>query len=147
MEPDRKPGKEKKKPLNPKWTGSFPLLLLAVAGVVLLLFGNGLFSSRDGTGTTTDPDAYRVALERELATLCAEVKGVGRISVMITLSEGEKTTYAGGKVASVKPPAVLGAALVCDGGGDPAIKAELTNIATALLGVGANRVTVTERRQ
>ena len=66
---------------------------------------------------------------------------------MITLSEGERTTYSGGKVASVKPPAVLGAALVCDGGGDPAIKAELTNIATALLGVGANRVTVTERRQ
>ena len=126
--------------------GGLPFLLLAAAGILLLFSGGGLFSSGTKTDAGTDPAAYRVALERELSTLCAEVKGVGRVSVMITLAEGERTTYAGSKVSSVTPPAVLGAAVVCDGGGDPQTKAELIRLLSALLGIGSNRVTVSERR-
>ena len=127
--------------------GGLPFLLLAAAGIFLLLSGNGLFSPGEKkTAAGEDPAAYRASLERELSTLCAEIRGVGRVSVMITLADGERTTYSGSKVASVTPPAVLGAALVCDGGGDAEVKAELTRLVSALLGIGANRVTVSERR-
>ena len=87
------------------------------------------------------------ASAEELAALCAEVKGVGRVSVMITLKEGERTDYAGSKVSSVSPPSVLGAAIVCDGGGNAETRAELTRLVSGLLGIGSNRVTVAERRQ
>ena len=127
--------------------GGFPVLLLALAGILLLLSGNGLFSFQSKKEEAApDPAAYRLSLERELASLCAEVRGVGRVTVMVTLKEGERTAYSGSKVASVSPPAVLGAAIVCDGGGDERIRADLTRLVSALLGIGSNRVTVSERR-
>ena len=140
--------KEKRKFRIAERLGGFPVLLLALAGILLLLSGNGLFGARsEKSGSETDPAAYRLALESELASLCAEVRGVGRVTVMITLKEGERTTYAGSKAASVSPPTVLGAAIVCDGGGDDGIRNELTRLTCALLGIGANRVTVSERRK
>ena len=141
-------GREKKKRGFAERFGGLPVILLLAAGVLLLFSGGGLFGVRsEKTDTGSDPAAYRLALERELSTLCAEVKGVGRVSVMITLAEGERTTYSGSKVSSVTPPAVLGAAIVCDGGGDPTVRAELTRLVSALLGIGTNRVTVSERRK
>lgn len=128
--------------------GGIPVLLLALAGILLLLFGGGLTDLFEKQGAAKeDPAAYRLSLERELASLCAEVKGVGRVTVMITLAEGERTAYSGSKIASVTPPAVLGAAIVCDGGGDAATRAELVRLVSALLGIGSNRVTVSERRR
>ena len=145
-ERDPKPKEKKKIRLAEKF-GGLPVLLLALAGILLLFSGGGLFGAGSKKEETdSDPTAYRIALENELASLCAEVKGVGRVSVMITLKEGERTDYAGSKVSSVSPPSVLGAAIVCDGGGDEKIRADLTRLVSALLGIGANRVTVTERR-
>ena len=142
------PGREKKKRGIAERFGGLPVILLLAAGLLLLFSGGGLFGARNETTEPgNDPAAYRLALERELSTLCAEVKGVGRVSVMITLAEGERTAYSGSKVSSVTPPAVLGAAIVCDGGGDPTVKAELTRLVSALLGIGSNRVTVSERRK
>ena len=144
-ERDPKPKEKKKFRLAEKF-GGLPVLLLALAGL-LLLSGNGLFGGNTKKDTAaTDPAAYRRSLENELASLCAEVRGVGRVSVMITLKEGERTDYSGSKVASVSPPSVLGAAIVCDGGGNAEIRSELTRLVTGLLGIGSNRVTVTERR-
>ncbi len=137
---------KKKKLRLPEKLGALPVLLLCGVGILLLLTGGGLFGSGGKTSEAADPAAYRVALERELSTLCAEVKGVGRVTVMVTLAEGERTAYSGSKIASVTPPAVLGAAVVCDGGGDPAVKADLTRLLSSLLGIGTNRVTVSQRR-
>ena len=142
------PEREKKRRGIAERFGGLPVILLLAAGILLLVSGGGLFGARNQkTDAGTDPAAYRLALERELSTLCAEVKGVGRVSVMITLAEGERTAYSGSKVSSVTPPAVLGAAIVCDGGGDPTVNAELTRLVSALLGIGSNRVTVSERRK
>ena len=144
---NEKPDEKKKRLRLLERIGGFPVLLLALAGILLLLSGNGLLSFRsEKSAAASDPAAYRLALERELASLCAEVRGVGRVTGMVTLKEGERTEYSGSKVASVSPPAVLGAAIVCDGGGDEKIRADLTRLVSALLGIGANRVTVTERR-
>ena len=141
------PEREKKRRGIAERFGGLPVILLLAAGILLLVSGGGLFGARNQkTDAGTDPAAYRLALERELSTLCAEVKGVGRVSVMITLAEGERTAYSGSKVSSVTPPAVLGAAIVCDGGGDAETRAELTKLVSGLLGIGANRVTVAERR-
>ena len=146
-ERDPKP-KEKKKIRLAEKIGGLPVLLLALAGILLLFSGGGLFGAGSKKEEAdSDPTAYRIALENELAALCSEVKGVGRISVMITLKEGERTDYAGSKVSSVSPPSVLGAAIVCDGGGNAETRAELTRLVSGLLGIGSNRVTVAERRQ
>lgn len=146
-EKEEKPGQKKAKRLFADRIGGLPIILLAAAGILLLLSGSGLFSSHEEkSDAANDPASYRTMLENELATLCAEVRGVGRVSVMVTLKEGERTTYAGSKVSSVSPPSVLGAAVVCDGGGDAGIQTELTRLVSAVLGIGANRVTVSQRR-
>ena len=145
-EKEPKPQEKKKFRLAERF-GGLPVLLLALAGLLLLLSGGGLFGGNNKKeDSASAPAAYRLSLENELASLCAEVRGVGRVSVMITLKEGERTDYVGSKVASVSPPSVLGAAIVCDGGGDAETRAELTKLVSGLLGIGANRVTVAERR-
>ena len=123
------------------------MILLAAAGLFLLLSGNGLFPSGGADRDAgDDPDAYRLALERELSALCAEVDGVGRVTVMVTLSEGERVTYNGSRITSTRRPTVLGAAVVCDGGGNDRVRAEITAMLSSLLGIGSNRVTVSRRR-
>ena len=68
-EPERK---EKKRFRLPERFGGFPVLLLALAGILLLFSGSGNpFSRREKTDAATDPAAYRRALESELAALCA----------------------------------------------------------------------------
>lgn len=138
------------------------LLILGVLGVLLLVFGGGI----EGSDKSTLPDigeqteAYRASLEQELASLCEQVAGVGEVTLMLTLEGSEKAVYAqdskqNGTVDYVissgqglllyrEYPAVTGVAVVCTGGGDPAVQRELTDLLSALLGIGTNRIAITK---
>ncbi len=137
------------------------LLILAALGILLLVFGG-----MDTTGQKTLPDvgeqteAYRATLEKELTALCKQVEGVGEVRLMVTLSGSEKAVYAQdskqngttdyvvssgeGLLLYREYPAVLGVAVVCTGGGSPTVERELTDLLTALLGIGANRISISK---
>ncbi|MBQ8173830.1 MAG: hypothetical protein IJ009_00335 [Clostridia bacterium] len=137
------------------------VLILAAAGVVLLLLGSGTTpsSSTEKTTLTAETENYRRALESELITLCEKVTGAGKVSLLLTLDGSEEAVYAkderqnGGSDYVVssgeglllyhKHPTVLGVAVVCTGGGDPSVRAELTALLSAALGVGSNRIYIT----
>ena len=150
--------KYKKLLFEKKW-----LLLLLALALLLLLFGG----SGQGVHEESDSEAaertevYRRELEERLATLCAEVEGAGRVSVMITLDGTTRAVYAadtrgdgksdyvvsGGKGLLLfhAYPDVLGVAIVCDGGGVPGVSEQLTRLASAALGIGTNRIYVGTR--
>lgn len=136
------------------------LLLLALAILLLILGGE-----RKGAGTDTAEsaadiaartEAYRTSLEDELAALCTEVRGAGRVSVMITLDGTESLVYAAdargeGKIDYVvsggeglllcrRYPAVVGVAIICEG--DSSVREELARLSSAVLGIGLNRIYV-----
>ena len=132
-----------------KWT----LLLLLLGGLCLLLLGGQEVEE----APTFDSEAYRAALTAEVTALCREVSGVGETSVLLTLEAGERLVYAedgdgyvtvGGEGLLVerRPPRVLGVAVVCTGGDDPAVRERLTALLSAALGVGTNRVEITAKK-
>ena len=133
-----------------KWT----LLLLLAAGLLLLLLGGGGESAAEDGG---DTEAYRAALTAEVEALCAEVRGVGSLRVLLTLESGERSVWAekdGGYVTSggkgllveVRPPRVAGVAVVCSGGGDPAVREALTELLSAALGIGAHKIRIAQKK-
>ena len=129
-----------------KWKKRPLLAALVLLGLACLLFG-GL--SIAGTGSDTaevgELERYRAELEGRLCALLGEIEGVGSPEVMVTLERGEEHRYSGSKLLSSEGPRVLGVAVVCYGGGRDDLRAELTSLLSALLGIGAHRIHVSEK--
>ena len=137
------------------------LLLLLGAFLVLLSFSSGKEKSEEKE-TAFELAAYKEQLEAEVAALCAEVRGVGEVTVSLYFEMGEEYVYASdttasggsdyvlssgdGLLLSVKLPPVSGITVVCDGGSDPTIQRTLTAILTSHFGLGANRVSVAAKK-
>lgn len=151
--------KEPKKPLGQK---KYLLLgLLFVLGLCLLVLG-GSSAGKVASGkeeALPDAESYRLALTEEVEALCRQVKGVGHATVLVSLAGGYEYVYArdgdgdcvsvgsgSGKqavVESVLPPRIAGIGIVCEGGGNAAVKEALTALLSAALGVGANKIYIT----
>lgn len=52
-----------------------------------------------------------------------------------------------GMLLKTNAPKVKGVIVVCDGGDDPAVKKQITDAVSAVLGVGANRISVSKMKQ
>ena len=139
------------KNMKGKWT----LLLLLLAGLLLLLLGSGTAGTQ--SASATDSEEYRTALTAEVERLCSEVEGVGSPCVLLTLEAGEHSVWAekegsyitsGGKglLIEVRPPRVAGVAVVCAGGGDPAVREALTELLSAALGIGSHRIRIAAKK-
>ncbi len=138
------------KNMKGKWT----LLLLLLGGLLLLLLGS---TQEEGAPKAADSEAYRATLTEEVRALCSEVEGVGSVRVLLTLEAGESSVYAerdGGYITSggkgllleTRPPRIAGVAVVCTGGGDPAVRESITNLLSAALGIGRHRITVAAKK-
>ena len=87
-----------------KWKngkGRLLLLLLALLGVALLLFG-GMQGSKEGSveDYIANTEKYRASMERDLTALCRKIGGVGEITVYVTLECGEEYVFAADENAS-----------------------------------------------
>ena len=98
--------------------------------------------SSDEENSDITLDEYREILEQELASLCSGVEGVGKCRVFITFDKGAQNTYKGSSLIETKPPHVSGVTVVCHGGESDKVKGALTQMITALFGIGSNRVAI-----
>lgn len=117
---------------------TFILILLSVGLLLVALSSVNKTEVTDSAGLSE----YKEELEERLERLCSEVDGVGRCTVMVTFSRGEENTYKGSKLTESRPPEVLGVTVVCDGGDNAAVRARLTEMLSALFGIGSNRIAV-----
>ncbi len=141
------------------------VLLLALLGLGLLLFG-GKVSASDDTVTQSpySPQEdelvlYREHLEERIQALCQSVSGVGTVRVAVTLSGSYKAVYAteskdgneeyvilgSGSSASAlllskETPSVIGVGIVCSGKANTGVKSELTALVAAAFDVPTNRI-------
>ncbi len=129
------------------WRRKPLLIFLALFGILLLVLG-GLGGRESGERASEEAGdaAYLAALEAELEALLREVRGVGKVEVMVTLERGEKRSYSGSKLLSSEMPAVKGVAVVCTGGGRSEVRAEVTSLLSSLLGIGTHRIHISEKR-
>ena len=137
--------------------GKWGLLVFGILGIVLLLYGgrsNEKTVNVVGENYFEDAEVYRASLESRLEELCASVSGVSSPDVFITLDSGEVSEYAAngsgqyvvsggdGLLVSRKMPRICGVAVVCVGGERTEIKRELTELISAALNIGSNRIHV-----
>lgn len=115
--------------------------VLLLLGVALLLFAGGT-EKKEKESDSSDLSAYGEAMEKRLESLCSQVAGVGRAEVMITFASGEQIEYRGSTQIGTSPPEVLGVTVLCTGGGSVEVRAALSEMLGALLGIGASRICV-----
>ena len=142
------------------------LAAAGMAGLLLLAVSEWLpaeTAAAPSAAETQDTDDA-AQLEQQMAELLGTVEGAGTVRVMVTVSHREKTVYAAdtesradgsaastpvlvsgntaGLVETVYAPEVLGVAVVCTGGDDPAVQASITALVQALTDVGTHHITV-----
>lgn len=105
-------------------------VVVIFAAVLLLAAGGG------GSGEVSESDALAAELEELLSSL----SGVGSCRVMVTyrVTEGRYGTAAQKEVVSV--------AVVCRGADRVGVRRELTEMLSALFGIGANRIHIAKMK-
>lgn len=134
---------------------------IGLLGMVLLAFpGQKKETAAPPTQTAVPGDIQE--LESRLEELVSRVEGAGKTTVMLTFEGSQEKVYAmdtdssqtgsrqehvllEGKEALVDMvwyPEVQGVAILCQGADDLAVRAQVTEIATVLLGISSNRVSI-----
>ena len=138
------------------------LLVSGLAGMLLLCMsewlpaGQSTQNAAQSSQQSQTAAEYEQQLETRLAALIRAMDGAGETVVMVTLDCGEETTYAADTasqrthllagaqpvVQSVQAPQVRGVAVLCQGGGNAGTQRRITELVSALTGVGASHITV-----
>ncbi|MBR6596042.1 MAG: hypothetical protein IKK72_05685 [Oscillospiraceae bacterium] len=141
-------------------------LILAI-GLVLMLLPTG---SGEGEPILVSAAEPTVSAGEQLESILSQIQGVGKVQVLLTVAEGERTVYIydedqsdtldtgslrreavvvtgtdrgqSGLVSQVIPPVYLGAVVVCQGGDLPAVKLAVVEAVCDATGLTADKVTV-----
>ncbi|MBQ8912271.1 MAG: hypothetical protein IJY89_06865 [Clostridia bacterium] len=99
------------------------LILSGILGLLLFVFGN--IREKDSAGQ----NAYdaRSEKEKELAVFLEESQGVDEVLIKLCVDEEGR---------------IIGAAVLCSGGNDPVVKAQITRLLSAALGLPTNKIEV-----
>ena len=160
-----------KKILTKKNRNILFLVCCVLLGIILLLYGNGLFDKKTPKPERGDQyyllEQYIADLEESIEKLCSGVPGVSDVRVAVTLESGFEYVYAtdsktrpdgaveikyitigsGSSEVAVyiteKLPAIAGVGIVCRGGSDPAIQQKLLALISAAYNVKTNKIYIT----
>lgn len=105
-------------------------ILLALVGLVLIFAG----VSSGGGGEERD------SLEEQLEQMCSSLSGVGSCRVMLTYKVTE------GRYGSPDTKTVESVAVICKGADRAGVRKELTDMLSALFGIGANRIHISKMK-
>lgn len=144
------------------------MICAAAVGLVLLLYPSGEADSAEGDGYKA-VTSYTERLEERIRKLCLSVDGVSKADVLVTLECGSEYVYAD-NVSSTRSdggsdytsdylivesedgtspvtvteiyPRIRGVAVVCSGGDSVNIQKKLTELLSAALGIGTNKIKI-----
>ena len=146
-----------------------PVAACAVA-VLFLAFGGGKEkSAADEKTEAFSAELYVAETERRLEQLLSAIDGVGRCEVMITVRSSERNVYlsdaekkgdnsstshikikTGGEEKPVVElrymPSVAGVAVVCEGAGSVAVRSEVAEVVSGVVGIDRTLVSVAKRK-
>lgn len=147
---------------------------------VLLIIGVGILLMLVPTQSDKQPEAEQtvqanagVQVEEKLEQILSQIRGVGKVQVLITEQTGSETIYQvdedrsegdgslrtkketvivsgggtqSGLVQTVTPPTYLGAIIVCQGAGSPEVRLAVSNAVSAVTGISMDRISVLEMK-
>lgn len=147
--------------------------LLGIILIVISSFEDKTVADEEETQLQTDfsESDYTAALEKRLEETVSSLYGAGRSRVMVTLECDYETVYArdgsyskdeassdekseyiiidseqreDGLVLKTVTPRVRGVAVLCEGGNDPYVCEQVSQMLSALLDLGSNRISVSK---
>ena len=160
-----------KEPVSPKnrfWLvglGILGILLLLIGGY------GGLYGERESDSISKtsenvpDADAFCRELEAKIVAICSRVSGVGEVNVAVSLDGGYQTIFVSNSYISddavrqetvllgsgsseeaiavgYRCPEIAGVGIVCDGGGETGIRAELISLVSAAFNIPSHKIYV-----
>lgn len=148
-------------------------LLVLLAGIALMLLPTGKSADAE-VPSTTEPLARQPSVEEQLALILSQIKGAGKVEVMLTTREGEQTIYQtdtnctssdgnetavsdtvlvtdenrvqAGLVRQVRGPVYQGAIVLCQGANDPTVRLAIVDAVSKITGLGADQISVLEMK-
>lgn len=145
------------------------LALLAILGVMLMLLsrcGGETGETREQSSPSSlDPLLYAEQIEEKIEDLCNKIDGVSSAHAVVTLRGGYRAIYAtdaqyGSSVSKSETvligsgsseqallvgyenPEIAGIGIVCSGGDDAYVRAEIISMVSAAFDLGANKIFV-----
>lgn len=133
---------------------------IAVAAliVVVALIASSSFSfSKSDSMDAQNVSSYVTELEKKLSKSLSEVKGAGRVEVIISVESGFKSVYKestdGLVLVNGKPvvvtegyPAITGVIIVAEGANNLSVKISLLSAARIFLNVGEEKIKILTRK-
>lgn len=142
------------------------VLIVIFAGLLLMLLPGK--QETVAAPETTLPKVQTI--QEQLEEILPKIYGVGRVEVLLTQAQGERTVYVSdehsslsedsdsyqadtviitdesraqkGLVSQVLPPVYLGAVIVCQGGDQPSVKLAVVEAVCDATGLSADKITV-----
>ena len=120
--------------------------LIAAGILFVLLLLPSFFGTRTADSGRRTAAQTEAALEKRIVSLLSAMPGVGKVRVLVTLENEERSggsLWTSSLTASGDPaPRVRGVGVVCEGASSAAVRQEIVRLLTSALGLGENRVWV-----
>lgn len=150
-------------------------LLVLLGGILLMLIPAGKKETADPLPAV--PTQQKPQLEitaRNLETVLSQIKGAGKVEVLLTLAAGERTVFQTNDrsssdensktqefdtvlisdsnrseealIAQIVAPEYLGAVIVCQGAEDPSVRLAVSDAVSKATGLGTDRISVVKMK-
>ena len=141
--------------------------LLAIVGIVIMLFANKSEDSKiqEGELADLDPIQYAQNIEERVEALCNKIDGVSSTYAVVTLKGGYKAIYASdsqngtsnsknqtviigsgsqekGLLIGYQNPEISGIGIVCSGGDDYNIRKNIISVVSSAFDISSNKIFV-----
>lgn len=136
-------------------------VLVLIIGLILMILPNGSQQSEE-SDTEESPTEQTQDVAGELTQILGQIKGVGKVQVMLTVEAGESTVYQYdestsatdtviitdgdraqyGLVRQVIPPKYRGAIVVCQGADSASVRLNIIEAVAKVTGLSSDRISV-----
>ena len=147
------------------------VLLIIILGIVFMTLPGK--TDNAPVPETKQESVESESVEEQLEQILSQIRGVGKVRVMLTEQTGPETVYQvdtdrtegeetqnirqetvilsgngaeSGLIRTVTPPIYLGAVVVCQGAGSPEVRLAVSGAVAALTGIGTDRIAVLEMK-
>ena len=135
--------------------------IVVLIGVLLMMLPTG--SSQTEEKVTETQTTQERSMETRLTEILTQIRGAGKVSVMLTVAAGEETVFQedqgstgqkdtvtvtdkdrnqSGLVVQILPPRYLGAVVVCQGAEDPTVRLAIAEAVSSLTGLGMDKISI-----
>lgn len=146
------------------------VILIVLIGLILMMIPSQKKNEATTSKTVTTSKENKNEIDEELAEILSQIKGTGKVRVLLTTLEGEETIYQTnedisknsdnesirvdtvivsddqrnqtGLIRQVNPAKYKGALIVCEGAENPSVQLAVVDAVSKVTGLSTNRISV-----